>query len=91
MAGVFLLVMTNLEAAGNLCFPATGPGPGSWPQFVFTGLGTQVIFTGSGLPPYCWFSLSNSETAKAVALTYCSIQLYLITDIGAKCCIPSLS
>ena len=29
MAGVFLLVMKNLEAAGNLGFPATGPGPGS--------------------------------------------------------------
>lgn len=91
MAGVFLLVKKNLEAAGNLRSPATSPGPGSLPQFVFTGLGTQVIFTGSGLPSYCWFSLSNSETAKAVALTYCSIQLYLITAIGAKYGIPSLS
>ena len=32
----------------------------------------------------CWFSLNNSETAKAVTLTFCSIQQHFIRNILSK-------
>ena len=32
----------------------------------------------------CWFSLNNSETIKAAALVFCSIQEHFIWDIRAK-------
>ena len=36
-----------------------------------------------------WFSFNNSETVKAVTLTFCSIQYHFITDIRAKFGIPN--
>ena len=38
----------------------------------------------------CWFSLNNSETVKAVAMSFCSIQQTFIRDICAKLGIPNL-
>ena len=38
-----------------------------------------------------WFSFNNSETVKAVTLTFCSIQYHFITDIRAKFGIPNFS
>ena len=37
--------------------------------------------------PY-WFSLNNSEAAKAVSLGFCNIQLHFVRDIHAKFGIP---
>ena len=42
------------------------------------------------LPQPCWFSLNKSETVKAVALAFCSIQWHFIRDIRAKFCVPTL-
>ena len=50
------------------------------------GGGRRVYFY---LP--CWFSLSNSETVKAVTLAFCSIQLHFVRNIRAKFDIPNLS
>ena len=45
------------------------------------GGGGRVILT---RPPTCWFSLNNSETIKAVTVTFWSIQLRFTRDIRAK-------
>ena len=39
----------------------------------------------------CWFSLDNSETVKAVTVTFCSIQEDFVQHICAKCSIPNSS
>ena len=37
-----------------------------------------------------WFFLDNSETVKAVALAFCSIQQHFIRDVRVKFGIPNL-
>ena len=49
-------------------------------------LGGECNFT----HPPCWFFLNNSETVKAVALTFCTIQQHFITNIRTKFGIPNL-
>ena len=39
-------MLLKIALVGYLCFPAPGPGP--WPQFVFTGPGPQFVFTNPG-------------------------------------------
>ena len=46
---------------------------------------------GNFTPPLlCWFSLNNSEMAKAVTLVFCSIYYHFIKDICANSGIPNL-
>ena len=46
-----------------------------------SGVGGGVFY------PSCWFSRNNSETVKAVTLTFCSIYQHFIRDIHVKFCI----
>ena len=40
--------------------------------------------------PASWFSLNNSDTAKAITLAFCSIEYHFIRDVLAKFGIPCL-
>ena len=44
-----------------------------------------------GIFTSCWFFFDNSETVKAVTLTFCSIQYLFIRDIHGKFSISNLS
>ena len=42
------------------------------------------LASGGNFTLYCCFPLNNSETVKAVTLTFCSVQQLFITEIPAK-------
>ena len=52
---------------------------------MWEGRGREVIS-----PSPCWFSLNVSETAKAVTVLFCSIQLHFIRDVRVKFGISNL-
>ena len=64
-----------------------------WKKFVFHNGPSSVIVLKNTLalllPPFCWFSLDNSETVKAVTLPFCSIQKHFIRDFCTKFGIPN--